>query len=221
MKKYLVAAAAAAAAFAAPASALPSFQVTLGSAAVTVPTVNDFKTNLSGLGLLTEAIGASVNVIDGGYIVFELLGSESGYFDTFSFSGIAPYTETSYGVLNYFGAPVALGSTNVGAGLLNGGLDFLFSNGSPSRAAGSGDAGFAVFLPTGVSGAAGSTFNTNVLYFGYDDSAQVDDNHDDLIIRATIMPVPEPATWAMMVGGIAAVGMVMRRRSHTARVAFS
>lgn len=37
----------------------------------------------------------------------------------------------------------------------------------------------------------------------------------------SISPVPEPATWAMMVAGIAAVGMTMRRRSHTARVAFS
>lgn len=36
----------------------------------------------------------------------------------------------------------------------------------------------------------------------------------------TISPVPEPATWAMMVAGVAAVGMTMRRRS-TARVAFS
>lgn len=39
--------------------------------------------------------------------------------------------------------------------------------------------------------------------------------------NVTIAPVPEPATWAMMVAGIAAVGFTMRRRSNTARVAFS
>jgi hypothetical protein len=33
-------------------------------------------------------------------------------------------------------------------------------------------------------------------------------------------PVPEPATWAMMVAGIAAVGLTLRRRSAV-RVAFS
>lgn len=33
--------------------------------------------------------------------------------------------------------------------------------------------------------------------------------------------IPEPATWAMMVAGVAAVGMAMRRRSQTTRVAFS
>ncbi len=34
-------------------------------------------------------------------------------------------------------------------------------------------------------------------------------------------PVPEPASWAMMIAGIAAVGFTMRRRTHTARLAFS
>lgn len=33
--------------------------------------------------------------------------------------------------------------------------------------------------------------------------------------------VPEPTTWAMMVVGIAAVGMTLRRRSRVSRVAFS
>lgn len=37
----------------------------------------------------------------------------------------------------------------------------------------------------------------------------------------SIAPVPEPTTWAMMVAGIAAVGVAMRRRSQNARVAFS
>lgn len=34
-------------------------------------------------------------------------------------------------------------------------------------------------------------------------------------------PIPEPATWAMMIAGIAAVGMTMRRRNQNVRVAFS
>ncbi|HWJ69805.1 MAG TPA: FxDxF family PEP-CTERM protein [Sphingobium sp.] len=36
----------------------------------------------------------------------------------------------------------------------------------------------------------------------------------------TVTPVPEPATWAMMIAGIAAVGLTMRR-SQTTRIAFS
>jgi hypothetical protein len=37
----------------------------------------------------------------------------------------------------------------------------------------------------------------------------------------SLTAVPEPATWAMMIVGVAAVGTAMRRRSQTARVAFS
>jgi hypothetical protein len=36
-----------------------------------------------------------------------------------------------------------------------------------------------------------------------------------------ITPVPEPATWAIMVAGIAVVGVAMRRRSQNARIAFT
>lgn len=36
-----------------------------------------------------------------------------------------------------------------------------------------------------------------------------------------VSPVPEPATWAMMIAGVAAVGMSMRRRSSVSQVAFS
>lgn len=36
-----------------------------------------------------------------------------------------------------------------------------------------------------------------------------------------VAPIPEPATWAMMVAGIAAVGVALRRRTQNVRVAFS
>jgi len=36
-----------------------------------------------------------------------------------------------------------------------------------------------------------------------------------------IAPIPEPATWAMMVVGIAAVGVALRRHRRNVRVAFS
>lgn len=40
-------------------------------------------------------------------------------------------------------------------------------------------------------------------------------------INFRVLPVPEPATWGMMVAGIAAVGASMRRRSQKVRVAFN
>lgn len=39
--------------------------------------------------------------------------------------------------------------------------------------------------------------------------------------QLAIAAVPEPATWAMMIAGVAAVGVAMRRRSQNVRVAFS
>jgi len=36
-----------------------------------------------------------------------------------------------------------------------------------------------------------------------------------------VAAIPEPATWGMMIAGIAAVGVSLRRRAQTARVAFS
>jgi hypothetical protein len=36
-----------------------------------------------------------------------------------------------------------------------------------------------------------------------------------------IAAIPEPAAWGMMIAGLAAVGVCMRRRAQTARVAFS
>lgn len=41
------------------------------------------------------------------------------------------------------------------------------------------------------------------------------------LVNFVTTPVPEAATWAMMILGLAAVGFTMRRRSYTQRVAFS
>lgn len=40
-------------------------------------------------------------------------------------------------------------------------------------------------------------------------------------VNFTLAPIPEPATWALMVAGVAAVGVAMRRRATNVRIAFS
>ena len=42
---------------------------------------------------------------------------------------------------------------------------------------------------------------------------------DDFRLTATVAPVPEPASWAMMIGGFALAGGVLRRRTAQARIA--
>lgn len=223
MNKFLLAASAAALALGAQGANAATFVVGV-TAPITIPYVpggafNDFKPDLNALGLVSEQISApvSINTTPGAdtYITFEFLGSESWYNDSFSFNGSTLVTEFNNGAppLNNFGAPINLGTTLWNSALFP--ALFTSSGGTPAAP---GQFGFAVFLPTGVG--AGS-YQTNVLYFGYDDFQGGDDNHDDIIIRATITSVPEPTTWALMAAGIAAVGFSMRRRSQNVRVAFS
>lgn len=49
--------------------------------------------------------------------------------------------------------------------------------------------------------------------------AQVVNGSQDLTFSATITPVPEPAVWAMMIGGFAVAGGAMRRRNTNIRYA--
>ena len=165
---------------------------------------NDFQAQLNGLGLWYIATaGTSITLDETSVITFELLGSESGYSDTFTAGGVT-YTENT-SLLNLFGSPLTLGSDVFLAGLLS--ANFSASGGASG---GVGSENFGVFLPTNN----GDPFNTNVFYLGYDDQITgPDDNHDDLIIRATVSTaVPEPATWAMMLLGFGVAGFALRRR---------
>lgn len=171
-----------------------------------VPANNDFQGNLAGLGLTQfTTTGATLILDSNATIFFEFLGSESGFSDTFTAGGVT-YTENSP-YSDSFATPLALGWQGFTAGDLAGLLTFTSSGGVTANI---GQDGFGIFLgPNAMTGQ-----STSVFYLGYDDQITgPDDNHDDLIIRATVQaPVPEPATWAMMLVGFAGVGYSMRRR---------
>jgi hypothetical protein len=216
MKKLILAATAMALALPATAQAAADVTITPGTT-FAIPVNNDFQAILAGLGFANyTTVGASLFLNGPAVITFEFLGSESGFFDTFSTSGGLTYTETSGGVINNFAAPVLIGSQYFAGGSLAGLLNFTSSGGVSATV---GQDGFGIFLgPRG----AGGTFTT--FYLGYDDEINnQDDNHDDFIVRATVSsPVPEPATWAMALLGFAAIGRSMRsRRRVNTSVAFS
>lgn len=175
-----------------------------------VPGNNDFAVDLANVGLTQlTTTGATITLSQDAQILFEFLGSESGFSDTFFTTGAAPnlsYTETSSPPgENHFSAPILIGVDQLFAGNLTHFLNF--SSSGPGADATIGDDGFGIFLPSNVV----SGFLTNVLYFGYDDQINnQDDDHDDLIIRATVLP--EPGTWAMMLLGFGAAGYAIRRQ---------
>lgn len=179
---------------------------------------NDFKSQLAGLGLTKyDTTGASIFLTENSLITFHLLGSESGFNDSF-FTLSAPnlMKGESSPFQNNFGSPILIGSANFNAGSLTGLLNFSSIGGKPATI---GQDGFAIFLGnTQKSGSALSTF-----YFGYDDQVtKADNDYDDMIIRATVTSaVPEPATWATLLLGFGAIGGVMRAKRRKPKVAVS
>lgn len=170
-----------------------------------IPANNDFTANLAGLGLTQYATtGATLTLPANSILTFHFLGSESGFNDRFTASTV-DYTEFT-SLINNFGSPTPLGSAVFAAGSLAGLLNFSAVGGAAATV---GQDGFGIFLgPNAVSGGTHSVF-----YLGYDDQINnVDDNHDDMIIRVAVGPVPEPGTWAMMLLGFGAIGFAMRRR---------
>ena len=203
-RKFLISTAAALS-FVAPASAA-SIQVNFG-ATNAIPGNNDFQSQLNGLGFVSFAtLGTSLILDQNAKITFEFLGSESGFNDTFT-AGTVTHTEntnfTPWSSLN-------IGTTSALAGSLANFLKFTSAGGVNATV---GNDGFGIFLTANQ--LSGQSFN--VLYFGYDDQINnQDDNHDDFIIRAVVTAVPEPGTWAMLLSGFVLVGSLLRRRRNNA-----
>lgn len=191
----------------APALALSAFTVTPG-ASFLVPNNNDFKGKLSGLGLDSyTSTGASVILNSNRTLKFEFLGSESDATNWFTANGIASFAESDS---DNFASPVLIGRGVFTPAQFS---DIFFNSGSASNPitnAGIGDERFGIFMP-GNGSDNESLFNSNVLHFGFDDMINnVDDNHDDFIVR--VSAVPEPGTWVSMVLGFGLLGAMTRRR---------
>lgn len=205
MKRFLLASLAASA-LVAPSAANAAFLVNYSNN-FAIPQANDFRAPLTTLGQTRLTTMGTIMLTTAATIAFEYLGSESGLVDRFT---AGPVTGTENNT-NNFAAPVLLGSASFNAGV----FAPTFSSSGSSMLSGPGKDAFGILL--GTLTAPSGSFNSNVLYFAFDDLVTgADDDYDDFIVRATISSVsnavPEPTTWAMIMLGFGVVGYSLRSR---------
>ena len=205
MNKLLLIGAAALALTGAPASAA-SLVVGAGTDTTPLASSNDFASQLAGLGLTILRTNATLTLNGPANIQVDYFASESSFVDTFTLGTIS-FSETNKSA---FGPQLIGVLTNVASGPLNP----IFTSSGHGNSHAPGSINFGYFLP---STATAGAYQNNVIWIGYDDQINnADDNHDDFIIRLTVTPVPEPATWAMMIGGFGLLGAALRRRRTAA-----
>lgn len=187
-----------------------SFSVSGGNT-FSIPENNDFQSDLNALGLFDVVTTGAFIVLNGsGTVKFDYMGDESFFRNVFTAPGVTPYAENNG---NTWG-PISIGSAAFSAGAFD---SIFFTDPTLNVVGKPGNGNFAIFLPAN----SGGSLVSNVLYFAFDDTAVpgvgIDSDYDDFVVRATftpddVSPVPEPASWAMMILGFGLAGQAARRR---------
>jgi hypothetical protein len=186
---------------------------------------NDFIPALFGGPQIGGYFGSQIlfDVSDLSMLVIDFFGAEAGYVNSFDYSGSTVFTHSGgANVASSLGAPLDTFSTTIsGSGL----LPFLFRINSDAASVTNGlnpNFGgislapnfFASCDPFSESAGAGGTSCNSVYLFLDDGGAGPDDDHDDFLVRVSLVPVPEPAT---IVTGLVGLGFLVARRLTSRR----
>lgn len=85
----------------------------------------------------------------------------------------------------------------------------LTFSGAPTITGVSFDGGLSTFAPTGIS------FNGNSVSLDFSGASVTPNSLSTVDVRFAANGVPEPATWALMIGGFGLAGATLRRRRRT------
>lgn len=176
---------------------------------------------VSGLGLGTRLdgyFGSQINLVGTSRILVEFLGYEAGYRNTFTLGGSGFSTETDDPTprnnREIFSTPPSFYT-----GPLSGLIPFVFGTsggGKPATAVNGSNPTDASEGPTGVNffasfvGAPKAKSGGTLMLFFDDNGARNDDDHDDMVVRLSVVPVP--ASLPLLVGALAGLGYLARRR---------
>ena len=171
---------------------------------------NNVLTNVFGVNSLDGYFGSQISVSEDARIKVEYLGFEAGATNTFTMVN----SFTTSGKFEYAEVGGNLGEFTVDAGA--GLLDFIFSStigGGKSLANGASNLNlkfnfFASF------GEAGVTSGKSILLFlddgGTNPGGGLDDNHDDIAVRLSVVPLP--AGMLLLLTGMGGLAVASRRR---------
>lgn len=197
----------------------------VGGTAGSIPGGTEVNDALGPLGFVNPLggfFGSSISLSGPANVTYTLLGWEAGFSNAFTTPGGSFSTEGNAGHLsNLEFDPLGIASISIG-NVASGLLSFSFTSGLPGSVANGGanlDVLNSVNFFASFGGGGSATTGTSLYLFLDDaggrkaDGVTDDDNHDDLVVRVDVTPVPLPAGIWLFATALGGLGLLGRKRA--------